>query len=174
MEYFGSENTRVIPLLPEKIAPVTASVFQVSPNPNHRGALRVMIGSASGFQVQKTQAQVQNIKLYLLSSNSGLQSPIYASPLIAKTAATQVFTFQNIDSGSYYVAASAYDFGGVNITDSQSPDNLQVTDGGVQNAYVSSGGGESAFPGRVTVTALTHALADPPTLSINLRLVAGP
>lgn len=170
----GLENLKIIPLQPSQPAPMTETLIQVSKNPHATGKFRIMLGSSRGFQTQKTHAQVSFIKLYLVNGNAGTQSPVFISPLIAKTGPNQVFTFSGVDQGSFYVAASAYDNLPSNITNNGGTDYIQVGDGGLQNAFVSSVGGESpTFPGRVTIAPSNHALSGMPTLGINLLLMPG-
>ncbi|MBT9545380.1 MAG: hypothetical protein IV090_08325 [Candidatus Sericytochromatia bacterium] len=171
----GLENLKIIPL--QASLPVTQSetVLKVSNNSAHTGKIRVMIGGGTpSFRTQKLHTDVVNIKLYLVPGNTGTQTPLYTSPLIGKTSQNQMFTFENIDSGSYYVAASAYDNTSTNITDISGPNYIQVNDSGIKHAFVSNSGGETAFPGRVTIAPITHLVAETPTLGISLILVAGP
>lgn len=169
----GLENLKIIPLQPSSVQPET--LFQVSQNPADTGKIRVLIGSNQNFGIQKTGAQVTDLKLYLVPGNTGTQTPSFAG-LIPKTAQTQAVMFTGVPGGSYYVAASAYAFT-TNITDSNGTDHIQVNDAGLKHAFVSSSGGESSFPGRVTISAdgnYSIAPTDTSTLVINLTLVAGP
>lgn len=150
------------------------TLIQVSKNPKATGKFRVMLSSSRGFQTQKTHADVSFIKLYLVNGNSSPQTPVFISPLIPKTGSSQIFTFSGVDYGTFYVAASAYDSIPSNISNNSGTDYIQVDDGGLQNAFVSSSGGEAPIaPGRVTIAPINHALSGTPTLGINLLLMPG-
>ncbi len=170
----GLENLKIIPLQPSFPITQQETVLKVSNNTAHTGKIRVMIGGGTSFRTQKLHSDVVNLKLYLVPGNTGTQTPSYTSPLIGKTSQNQMFTFENVDSGSYYVAASAYDNTSTNITDISGPNHIQVNDSGLKHAFVSNSGGETAFPGRVTIAPITHLVAETPTLGISLILVAGP
>ena len=172
----GLENLKIIPLQPSFPITQQETVLKVSNNTAHTGKIRVMIGGGGpSFRTQKLHGDVVNLKLYLVPGNTGTQTPSYTSPLIGKTSQNQMFTFENVDSGSYYVAASAYDNTSTNITDTNGTNYIQVQDGGLKHAFVSSAGGEDpTFPGRVTVTPTNHFVTGIPSLVINLTLVAGP
>ncbi len=171
----GLENLKIMPLQPSLPITQSETVLKVSNNTAHTGKIRVMIrGGNPSFRTQKLHTDVVNIKLYLVPGNTGTQTPSYTSPLIGKTSQNQMFTFENVDSGSYYVAASAYDTNSINITDTSGPNHIQVNDAGLKHAFVSISGGETAVPGRVTIAPITHQVTDTPTVGIALILVAGP
>ncbi|MEZ0368788.1 MAG: hypothetical protein ACAI44_06845 [Candidatus Sericytochromatia bacterium] len=155
-------------------------------------AIKLPTVTSNSFQtaVFSQGSDIRKLKVALVSNNAGVLTPVYGPFLIADnlpncTGAPTTpcklagnfygsptppsVLFINVPPGSFYVAAAAYSTNAAlpaaNITNLAAPGSI-----GGEKYYVTNGGGEAGFPGRVTVNA-DYTVSGTAQLTMNLKLL---
>lgn len=153
-----SACTPSLELIAVPTEPVRAASFRVTEQP---GASISLSFPKQAFSIQdEGLEEIRSLRLYLVANNKNTQTPL-AGPFILNINSfdedgdSELVSFHNIQPGSYYVAVSAYDLtngNGNNLTTHIISGKMKVNDGSSENAYGSTGGGESGpNAGRFTV-----------------------
>lgn len=124
--------------------------FQVGSTPGARLELSLPDLKRADFQVQDEDVDIDSLRLYLVSTNTGTLSPSHG-PFIFNTNKLkddndkERIVFESLPPGTYYVAGIPYDEAdgmGDNVSMSGQPNNVYIQDGSTRLGFVSDEGGE--------------------------------
>lgn len=183
----------IITVRPDPARPAQASVsefddaihFDLGQGRKTAYSMRVSLGLSQPFGIQSlyNPSNITHFKVYVVSGNSGTVTIInnggpftVAAGLGAMYPQARAIVFDNVPGPSspvYYVAASAYN-SSLNITGNGPRGGyVQVNDGGLQDAFVSVGGGNNVTDiGEIQVGSPFHDVmaGHQPTLLIFMTL----
>lgn len=153
-----------------KQAPVNVSRLDLKAQ-SGKGFTLQLGRSQATFSLKHVFSEVDKLRIWLVHSNTGALTPAYGpfdlSVSFSASGDTHSVYFDNVPAGSYYVAAAALNNTGTNITeDAANPATISGTP-----VFVTSGGGEGSFPGRVTIgSAPNYNVTGTPVLTMTLVL----